>query len=143
MKLKEYLETKRNADGSYKPVGIYPSVCIDPRLVDEGEPFNYLCHHKANTELIYVGEGGLLACLNEGCFQEMREENPDWEDEWIETYDITCDEEYDEPYYSKQAIEEYDTWLRELYMSKDEKIAEIDKEIKNLEEQKQWLIDKE
>jgi len=28
-------------------------------------------------------------------------------------------------------------------MSKDEVIAEIDKKIKKLEEQKQWLIDKE
>ena len=73
----------------------------------------------------------------------MQEMFPDSEDEWIETYDITCDEEYDEPYYSKQDIEEYDMWLRRIFMSKEERIAEIDKKIKNLEEQKQWLIDKE
>ena len=42
-----------------------------------------------------------------------------------------------------QDIEEYDMWLRRIFMSKEERIAEIDKKIKNLEEQKQWLIDKE
>ena len=134
MTLKEYLETKRNADGSY---------WIDPRLVDEGNPFNYCCHHDGNTELIYVGEGGQLACLDEDCFQQMQEMFPDSEDEWIETYNITHDDEYDEPFYSKQDVEDNDRWLRELFLSKDERIAEIDKKIKNLEEQKQWLIDKE
>ena len=51
--------------------------------------------------------------------------------------------QYDEPFYSKQDFEDNDRWLRELFLSKDERIAEIDKKIKNLEEQKQWLIDKE
>ena len=134
MTLKEYLETKRNDDGSY---------WIDPRLVDEGNPFNYNCHHRLNTELIYVGEGGDLACLYEGCFQEMREMYPNDEDEWIETYNNSDDVEYAEPFYSKQDIADNDRWLRELYLSKDEKIVELDKKIKNLEEQKQWLIDKE
>ena len=134
MKLKEYLETKRNADGSY---------WIDPRLVDGGNPFNYLCHQEANIELMYVGEGGELACLNEGCFQQMREAYPDDEDEWIETFNITYDDEYDEPFYSNHDIEDNDRWLRELLLSKDERIAEIDEKIKRLQEKKQWLIDEE
>ena len=132
MTLKEYLETKRNADGSY---------WIDPRLVDVGYPFNYNCER--NGEMIYVGEGGELACLDEECFQKKREIFPDDEDEWIETFNITYDDEYDEPFYSNHDIEDNDRWLRELLLSKDERIAEIDKKIKNLEEQKQWLIDKE
>ena len=134
MTLKEYLETKRNADGSY---------WIDPRLVDEGNPFNYCCHHDGNGEMIYVGEGGLLACLDEECFQQMREVYPDDEDEWIETFNITYDDEYDEPFYSNHDIEDNDRWLRELLLSKDERIAEIDKQIKRLQEKKQWLIDEE
>jgi hypothetical protein len=130
MTLKEYLETKRNADGSY---------WIDPRLVDEGEPFNYNCER--NGEMIYVGEGGELACLSEECFQQRREISPDDDDEWIETFNITYDDEYDEPFYCNHDIEECDKWLRRLFMSKEERIAEIDKKIKKLEEQKQWLID--
>tara|TARA_R100000005_G_C4892451_1_gene138590 strand:- start:37 stop:459 length:423 start_codon:yes stop_codon:yes gene_type:complete len=134
MKLKEYLETKRNADGSYKPVGIYPSVCIDPRLVDEGDPFPYNC--EGGGEMIYVGEGGDLACLHEECFQKNLKESPDSEDMWIETFNITGDSDYGEPYYSNHDIEESDMWLRRIFMSKEERIAEIDEEIKRLQEEK-------
>ena len=134
MTLKEYLETKRNADGSYKPVGIYPSLGIDPRLVDEGDRFPYNC--EGGGEMIYVGEGGELACLDEECFQKNLKESPDNDFEWVETFNITGDSDYGEPYYSNHDIEECDKWLRRLFMSKDEAIAEIDDEIKRLQEQK-------
>jgi hypothetical protein len=125
MTLKEYLETKRNADGSY---------WIDPRLVDEGSPFPYNC--EGGGEMIYVGEGGELACLDEECFQKNLKESPDNDFEWVETFNITGDSDYGEPYYSNHDIEESDMWLRRIFMSKEERIAEIDEEIKRLQEEK-------